>query len=62
MQDDVDFDVETTLFVDDSHSVLRSAQAYGIKMLVTVNRPDTSEPMRHGTELRGVEGVGDMLP
>ncbi|MDJ0750863.1 MAG: GMP/IMP nucleotidase [Woeseiaceae bacterium] len=62
LQDDVDFDVETTLFVDDSHAVLRSAREYGIRMLVTVNRPDTSEPMRHGTEFRGVEGVGDMLP
>jgi putative hydrolase of the HAD superfamily len=61
LQDDVDFDVETTLFVDDSQPVLRSAQAYGVKMLVTVTRPDTSEPRRTGLEFRGVEGVGDLL-
>ena len=61
LQEDVDFDVKTTLFVDDSQPVLRSAQEYGVKMLVTVNRPDTSEPRRTGSEFRGVEGVGDML-
>jgi putative hydrolase of the HAD superfamily len=57
----VDFDVETTLFVDDSQPVLRSARDYGVKMLVTVTRPDTTMPIKHGSEFRGVEGVGDML-
>ena len=61
LQEDVDFDVETTLFVDDSQPVLRSARDYGVRMLVTVTRPDTSEPAKQGSEFRGVEGVGDML-
>jgi putative hydrolase of the HAD superfamily len=61
LQEDVDFDVETTLFVDDSQPVLRSARDYGVRMLVTVTRPDTSEPVKQGSEFRGVEGVGDML-
>ena len=30
--------------------------------LVTVNRPDTTEPVRSGSEFHGVEGIGDMLP
>ena len=62
LQKDVDFDVETALFVDDSQPVLRSARDYGVRMLVTVTRPDTSEPRRSGSEFRGVEGVRDMLP
>jgi putative hydrolase of the HAD superfamily len=61
LQEDVDFDVETTLFVDDSQPVLRSARDYGVKMLVTVTRPDTTMPVKQGSEFRGVEGVGDML-
>ena len=61
LQEDVDFDVATTLFVDDSQPVLRSARDYGVNMLVTVNRPDTSEPVKSGSEFRGVEGVGDLL-
>jgi GMP/IMP 5'-nucleotidase len=62
LQEDVDFDRETTLFVDDSQPVLRSAHEYGIKMLVTVTHPDTSEPLKHGSEFRGVKRVADMLP
>jgi putative hydrolase of the HAD superfamily len=62
LQEDVDFDVGTTLFVDDSQPVLRSARDYGVNMLVTVTRPDTSAPAKGGSEFRGVEGVRDMLP
>lgn len=62
LQDDVGFDPETTLFVDDSQPVLASAEEYGVSMLVTVTRPDTSEPPKRGTRFRGVVGVGDMLP
>lgn len=62
LQEDVDFDVETTLFVDDSQPVLKSAREYGVKLLVTVTRPDTSKPLKRGSEFRGVEGVGDLLP
>ena len=62
LQDDVGFDPETTLFVDDSQPVLASAEEYGVGMLVTVTRPDTSEPPQRGSRFRGVEGVGDMLP
>ena len=62
LQEDVDFDVGTTLFVDDSQPVLRSAKDYGVSMLVTVTRPDTSAPAKGGSEFRGVEGVKDLLP
>ena len=61
LQEDVGFDRETTLFVDDSQPVLRSAHEYGIKMLVTVTHPDTSEPEKEGSEFRGVKRVADML-
>ena len=61
LQEDVGFDAGTTLFVDDSQPVLRSAEAFGIGMLVTVTRPDTSEPEKNGSKFLGVEGVADML-
>lgn len=61
LKEDVDFDVETTLFVDDSQPVLQSAADYGVKMLVTVTRPDTGRPVKEGSEFRGVESVADML-
>lgn len=62
LQDDVGFDIETTLFVDDSQSVLQSAEKYGVKMLLTVTRPDTTRPVVRGSGFRGVETVADMLP
>jgi HAD superfamily hydrolase (TIGR01509 family) len=61
LQEEVDFDPETTLFVDDSQPVLQSAKKYGIGMLVTVTQPDTTAPVKQGSEFRGVERVADML-
>ena len=55
------FDPATTVFVDDTEPVLRSAAEYGIEMLVTITRPDTSEPLRNGSEFAGVEGVHELL-
>lgn len=62
LQEDIGFDVETTLFVDDNQAVLESAREYGMGMLVTVTRPDTTKPVKRGSEFRGVEAVSDMLP
>ncbi len=61
LQEDVEFDVETTLFVDDSRPVLQSAANYGMEMLVTVTRPDTTLPLREDGDFAGVESVADML-
>ncbi len=61
LQEEIGFDRETTLFVDDSLPVLRSADQYGIGMLVTVTRPDTTEAQIHDCEFPGVECVADML-
>ena len=61
LQEDVGFDCETTLFVDDSLPVLRSARDYGIKSLVTVSHPDTTAPIKQESEFRSVVGVADML-
>ncbi len=39
------FDKERTLFVDDSSSVLASAEEYGIRWLLAVLRPDSKGPV-----------------
>lgn len=62
LRDEVDFESDTTLFVDDSEPVLKSAAEYGVGMLLRVTRPDTTEPVRRGSDFRGVEGVRDLLP
>ena len=55
------FNSERTLFVDDNVSVLRSAHQFGVRMLLTVTRPDTTAPLRRDCEFAGVEGVVDLL-
>jgi HAD superfamily hydrolase (TIGR01509 family) len=61
LQEEVDFDPQTTLFVDDNASVLQSARKFGIEMLLRVTQPDTTAPAQQCTEFRGVEKVADML-
>ena len=55
------FDPATTLFVDDTEPVLHSAAEFGLGSLVTITRPDTSEPTRENGTFVGVTGVGDLL-
>lgn len=55
------FDPLHTLFVDDNVSVLRSAHAFGVRMLLNVIRPDTTAPLRESSEFSAVEGIVDLL-
>ena len=55
------FDPGRTLFVDDNISVLRSARQFGVEMLLTVTRPDTTAPVKDDSEFAGIEGLIDLL-
>jgi putative hydrolase of the HAD superfamily len=61
LQEDEGFDPETTMFVDDTVPVLRSAAQYGIRMPVVVTLPDTTGPVRENGEFAGVEAVRELL-
>jgi len=61
LQEEEGFDPETTVFVDDTVPVLRSAAQYGIHMPVVVTHPDTTEPVRENGEFAGVKGVRELL-
>ncbi|PCH84749.1 MAG: HAD family hydrolase [Piscirickettsiaceae bacterium] len=56
------FSLDKTLFVDDSLSVLRSAEEFGLTHLVAVTCPDSSEKPRIVTDFYGVENLGNLLP
>lgn len=62
LQDAESFDPGRTLFIDDNISVLRSAHQFGVGTLLTVTRPDTTAPIKDGSEFAGVEGVVDLIP
>ncbi|GGA88755.1 nucleotidase [Neiella marina] len=56
VMDEHSLDPARTLFVDDSLSVLRSAQRFGIGHLLAVTNPDSKQPARTIDEF---ESVGD---
>ena len=61
VQEAESFDPSRTLFIDDNVSVLRSAHQFGVEMLLTVTRPDTSAPLKYNSEFAGVRGVVDLI-
>ena len=61
LREEEHFDPATTLFVDDTEPVLESAAEFGLGALLTITRPDTSEPVREDGAFIGVEGVGELI-
>ena len=61
LQEEEGFDPETTVFVDDTVPVLRSAIEYGITQSVVITHPDTTEPVRENGEFPGVAGVRELV-
>lgn len=56
------FNAERTLFVDDTLSVLRAASTYGIKYLLCISHPDSSEVARIVDEFPAVVDFDQILP
>ena len=61
LREEENFRSESTLFVDDNAVVLKSAETYGLRMLLEISHPDTSEPARETSDYTGVKGVADLL-
>ena len=61
LQEETGFDPNTTLFVDDSQPVLKSAATFGVSKPVAITRPDTSKPLRGAAEFVDIEGVADLI-
>lgn len=55
------FDPARTLFVDDSHSVLRAAREHGIAHIFAISKPDSMMDRREVTEFMSVEAVSYLL-
>ena len=62
LQDNHVFEKQRTLLVDDSLTVLRAAQAYGIAHLVSITRPDSRAPLKQITEFAAVEDFRALMP
>ena len=55
------FDVNTTLFVDDSLPILHSAKRYGIKHLLAVANPDSKQASRDINEFPAINDYSVLL-
>jgi HAD superfamily hydrolase (TIGR01509 family) len=55
------FDPARTLFVDDSLAVLRAARDYGIRWLIAVVRPDSTQPPRAVDEFPAIRDFSSLI-
>jgi putative hydrolase of the HAD superfamily len=56
------YEKDSTLLVDDSLAVLRSARNYGIKWLLAVRNPDSKTPPRTTEEFEAIDSFRQILP
>ena len=52
------FELQSTLFVDDSLPILKSAQRFGIKHLLAITNPDSKQPEKNITEFPAINDYG----
>lgn len=62
LKERVPFENESTLFIDDSLSVLRSAQRYGIKHLLAIYKPDTQQGIREVEGFDAIHSFAEIMP
>lgn len=62
LQDAHLFEKHSTLLVDDSLAVLRSAQQFGIGCLVSISKPDSQAPSRDIREFPAVADFQTLMP
>ncbi|MFQ6022000.1 MAG: GMP/IMP nucleotidase [Acidiferrobacterales bacterium] len=62
MQDIEPFERISTVLIDDSLPVLKSARAYGIDQLVTVLKPDSRRPEKEVEEFPAIGSFKDIMP
>lgn len=55
------FDKHTTVLIDDSLSVLRSARNYGIDHLVSISKPDSQLPSRNIEDFIAIEDFRSLM-
>lgn len=55
------FEPASTMFIDDTESVLAGAREFGVAQLVRISRPDSTAEARPGGDFFAVESVSELL-
>lgn len=61
LQQDEPFDIENTLLIDDSQAVLKSAQKWGFKHLLTIFHPDSQKTPNTNSEHPGIHHFDELI-
>lgn len=61
LQSEEPFDIATTLLIDDSQTVLKSAQNWGIKHLLTIFHPDSQKQPNTQSEHTGIHHFDELF-
>ncbi|MCL7487105.1 MAG: GMP/IMP nucleotidase [Desulfobulbaceae bacterium] len=56
------FDRATTMLADDTEKVLRSAEQYGMGLLIYVARPSSRKPVAYSTRYPSIEYFSELIP
>lgn len=59
---DEGFDIERTVFIDDSEAVLESAKLFGFKHLLCISQPDSQKTVRKDLVFKSVEQFSEIMP
>lgn len=62
LQAKLPFDKNQTLFIDDNETVLKSAETYGIKHLLTIDKPDSQRPAKSEMHYPILKNFLDIMP
>jgi putative hydrolase of the HAD superfamily len=62
LQAHLDFDPQSTVFVDDSEPVLTAARGFGLAAVVAVRRPDTTVAGRPPGRMLSVDALDELAP
>ena len=58
----IDFAKERTMLADDTEKVLRSAEQYGLKLLISVARSSSMKPVSYSRHYPSIEYFKEIIP
>ena len=61
LQENIHFDPQRTLFIDDSEAVLHSAEKFGIGHLLSIEQPDSQTPRRQPSNFPTLDSFAHLM-
>lgn len=61
LRQDIDFDPERTLFIDDNEPMLHSARSFGIAHVLCISRPDSTKAPRTDLEFPAIDTFAEIM-